>query len=207
LADNPAAEKHGKHFIDPQTRVRSAQMDTGTPTLIGRGRGMTVADLQTYLTNLADAVAATTRSDLAACDMRAAVEALEPFGQLTLEGLSAFLKVAWEYARTGKVPMPVGKRQFKKRATVDELNAALVDLRIRAASDPHLPRTAVLEALRDFKYGISHGELRAIATANGAHTSPGMMRDALLNALVDHIMTCRKSAQPVAEATPGSDPE
>jgi hypothetical protein len=171
-------------------------MDTGTPALIDHGRGMTVADLQTYLTNLADAVAAATRSDLAAREMRAAVEALEPFGQLSLEALSGFLKVAWEYAQTGKVPAPIGKKAFRKRRTAEELTAALQDLRIRAASDPQLSRATVEEALKDFRYSLSHGELRGIVTALGVPSAHKMMtRESLMSALVEHVMNSRTAIE------------
>jgi hypothetical protein len=170
-------------------------MDTGAPAPIDRGRGMTVADLQNYLTNLSEAVYASTQSDLAARDMRVAVEALGPFADLTLEALAKLLADAREYARTGKIVAPRARGRPVKRPA-EELPGVIQSLRNRAATDPFIPRSDVEQAIREFRH-LPFSQLRAAAQAVGVTAAPRMMRSSINEALVKLVMNTRPSAEPL----------
>ena len=171
------------------------------PTRRGPIFRMTVADLQAYLTGLADATAAATRSDLGARSLRTAADALEPFAALSIDDLSALLVAAREYQATGVLPEVRGRRFERIKPTPEGLGLALTALRHRADTDPTLKQEEVESALARFRY-LPHAQLRAVAAAHGVQATARMMRHSLMEALVRVVLGGRAGAP--AEAVAGN---
>ncbi len=79
---------------------------------------MKVAELQSFLNNLADPIEASGGKSCAG-DLRRAAHGLTPFAQLTVAQFADFLVTAETYARTGVVPVGGRGRGSAKGPSVD----------------------------------------------------------------------------------------
>lgn len=79
---------------------------------------MKVAQLQSYLDNLAGPVEASGGKTVAN-DLRRVAQGLAPFAELTVAQFSDFLAAADEYARTGVVPTAGGRARKAQGPAVD----------------------------------------------------------------------------------------